>query len=311
MSKKLSLEEFIIRARLIHGDKYDYTKSQYNGMDNKINIMCPIHSEFYQSPINHLQGKGCVKCGATQISDSKYFTKEEFIKRANSVHDNKYDYSKSDYKHSQEKIIITCLIHGDFEQRANAHLLGQGCPSCMAYNNFLLFKSNIDKFIQKAKEVHGDKYDYSKVTYINNQTKVTIICPVHGEFSQRPKDHLNRQGCPGCKKSKGERFIETILNKNNIYALTEYKLPEVVNRFEYDFYLPDYRTLIEFHGKQHYEPIEFFGGEDNLSYIKRNDEFKKHLANRYKYRLLEFNYRQFKHMPAEQFEQLIINSIIS
>ncbi len=311
MTKKLSTEEFIKRARLIHGNKYDYTETNYNNSNLKLTIICPDHGKFEQIPINHLQGKGCIKCGITQSNTNKYLTRDQFIQKAKVVHGDKYDYSKVDYKHSQDKIIITCMQHGDFKQRSNAHLLGQGCPSCMAYNNYLLFKSDIEEFITKANIIHNNKYDYSKVNYINSQTKVTITCPIHGDFKQRPNDHLQNQSCPKCKRSIGEKIIDNILNKFNILNETEYKLPEVVNRFEYDFYLPEYRTLVEFHGIQHYEPIKFFGGEDNLSYVKRNDEIKRHLADLYKYRYLEFNYKQLKHLSKEQFEELVISSIIN
>lgn len=307
--KKITNIDFIKKAIVIHGNKYDYNKVNYSHAHIKVIITCHEHGDFSQTPANHLSGKGCPSCGIRQSRNVKCLTKEQFVQKSNSLHGNKYDYSKVIYKHSQDKVIVTCIEHGDFEQRANAHLQGQGCPNCGDIKTSNKQKSSVEEFIIKANKIHNNKYDYSKVNYINSQTKIIIICPFHGEFNQRPNDHLQKQGCPKCKMSNGEKFIMQLLSKYNIKFQNEYKLPEVVTRYEYDLFLPEYKTLIEFHGIQHYEPIEFFGGEDNLSYVKRNDEIKRHLADRYKYRLLEFNYKQFKYLSKEQFEELVINKL--
>ena len=110
---------------------------------------------------------------------------KEFIAKAKAVHGDKYDYSKVNYVNSFTKVTIICPKHGEFEQTPNLHLKSQGCPNC--YGNK---KMTIEEFIKRAKEVHGDKYDYSKVKYVNALTKVTIICPIHGEFEQTPAKHL-------------------------------------------------------------------------------------------------------------------------
>ena len=125
-------------------------------------------------------------------------TKEEFINDANLKHCNKYNYNKVVYKNNKEKIIITCPIHGDFLQRPDKHLQGNGCPYCQ--NNTHKTK---EEFVEESQKAHGDKYDYSKVNYVNNHTKVCIICPEHGEFWQIPKNHIYRKhGCPKCASDK-------------------------------------------------------------------------------------------------------------
>lgn len=131
---------------------------------------------------------------------------EYFINKATQIHGNKYDYSKTKYIKSNEKLEIICLTHGSFWQRANRHLQGDGCPYCGGTK-----KITTEEFIEKARQVHGDKYDYSKVNYINNHTKVCIICPEHGEFWQTPSHHLANVACPSCygnKKITTEEFIE-------------------------------------------------------------------------------------------------------
>ena len=129
-------------------------------------------------------------------------TTESFIEKAKKVHGDKYDYSKVEYKNCKTKVCIICPKHGEFWQEARQHLSGRGCPECKRKKCGSSQKSNIKDFINKAKEVHGNKYDYSKVEYKNSKTKVCIICPEHGEFWQRPYVHLLGQGCPKCGNKK-------------------------------------------------------------------------------------------------------------
>lgn len=126
-----------------------------------------------------------------------------------------------------------------------------------------MIKKSQEYFIQKARKVHNNKYDYSKVNYINTRTKVTIICPDHGEFQQTPNGHLSYNGCYKCKSSIGELTIKAILDKHNISYIQEYRIPNQIYRFRYDFYLTEYKLLIEFHGKQHYEYIPYFHRDED------------------------------------------------
>jgi len=125
----------------------------------------------------------------------KKLTTKEFVKKAKLIHKNKYDYSEVIYKNSQTKIDIKCLNHGVFKQTPNNHISqNQGCPICAGNK-----KNSINEFIQNSKNIHGNKYDYSLINYKNNKTKVKIICKKHGEFIQKPCDHINqKQGCPRC-----------------------------------------------------------------------------------------------------------------
>lgn len=177
------IEQFIKEARKIHGNKYDYSKSEYKGANKKICIICPVHGEFWQRPSTHLNGSECPKCSHR----SYVYTKEEWIKEAKKIHGNKYDYSKVEYKNNKTKVCIICPIHGEFWMKPNSHLQGQSCPKCVHRS----YKYTTDEFIEKAREIHGDKYDYSKVEYVNSETKVCIICPTHGEFWQSPMNHLS------------------------------------------------------------------------------------------------------------------------
>ena len=195
--KKLTSQEFIDRARAVHGDRYGYAFSVYQGSHVKLMINCSEHGIFEQLPNNHLKGNGCPSCA----DESKAHTNESFIEKARKVHGDNYDYSKVVYRHSHIKVKIICKIHGVFEQKPNNHLYGKGCPDCADDSQ----RYTKESFIEKANSVHGDRYDYSKVVYRNSQTKVKMVCPEHGVFTQRPNKHLCGKGCPGCAKSCFDR----------------------------------------------------------------------------------------------------------
>ena len=201
--KKLTTEDFIRRAKEVHGDKYDYSKVDYIDNRTKVCIICPEHGEFWQQPRNHLLGQACPKCAyKTRWESRGRITTENFIKKARKVHGDKYDYSKVEYKGTHTKVCIICQEHGEFLQTPHNHLHSQGCLACSGRKQL-----TTEEFIRRAKEVHGDKYDYSKVEYINSHTKVKIICPIHGEFEQEPNSHLEGKGCPNCyHKTKKYKF---------------------------------------------------------------------------------------------------------
>jgi len=193
MPKKLDANTILNQFKTIHGDRYDYSRVQYKNIDTKVTIICPEHGEFLQTPFHHRKGHGCPKCANEYKSKKMMKSKSQFILDARKVHGDKYDYSKVDYKNVQKKIKIICPKHGIFEKTPNSHLRGRGCPEC----SHRLVKNNED-FCKYAKKAHGDKYDYSKVHYKNSNTKVTIICPEHGEFQQKPILHFQGRGCPKC-----------------------------------------------------------------------------------------------------------------
>ncbi len=300
---RLTNQQFIDKAKSVHGDKYSYFKTEFKALKMNITITCPIHGDFEQRSDVHINGSGCHDC----FSDSRKSNMIEFIEKAREVHGDKYDYSKINYINKETKIIIICPVHGSFQQRPGSHLSGSGCNKCGEDRTRLLQ----DEFITKAKLVHNNRYNYDKVNYINTKTSVTIICPIHGEFEQIPNRHLAGAGCFICKASKGELAIKAILDKHNIEHVQEYRIPEVIARLSYDFYIPKYSLLIEFHGKQHYEYIPHFhyNDEDNFLKQKNRDDMIRSNASQFKYRYLEFNYKQLKHMSKDEFEELVINKI--
>ena len=208
MGKRKTTEQFIADAVSVHGDKYDYSKVQYKGSKSKVEIVCKAHGSFWQEPTSHLSGIGCPKCGRINASNKNKLTNEEFIAKARKIHGDYYDYSKVNYINSKIKVCIICPIHGEFWQQANSHLNGEGCVKCSYIYRGKIQSISTDEFIKRAKEIHGDKYDYSKVNYISNNTKVCIVCPKHGEFWQTPSGHINsKQGCPKCYDDRRRSLV--------------------------------------------------------------------------------------------------------
>ena len=188
-----STEDFIEKARAVHGGRYDYSRTEFIGAREKLTIICRKHGPWEPQAGSHLAGNGCPDCGGR-----KQLTTEEFIKRAKNKHGEKYDYSKAVYTNSETKMTIICPEHGEFRQTISTHLQGAGCPRCGNIQKGLNRRGNTADFIRRAKEVHGNTYNYSKTEYIRGHDKTTIICPEHGEFEQSPAQHLQGSGCKLC-----------------------------------------------------------------------------------------------------------------
>lgn len=207
---KFKEELFIEKFNQHSGGKYKYL-----GYENgQVSFLCNIHNVIDHDTPSHLLGnRGCKLCGKekrkrlNEAANQK--ARNEFADKANKIHNGKYDYSKVEYIKTSEKVCVICPEHGEFWITPNSHLNGSGCRLCAIRDNHDAKRKSVEQFISESKNVHGDKYDYSKVKYVNSKTKVCIICPEHGEFWQSPLKHLIGQGCPKCgieKVANGQRF---------------------------------------------------------------------------------------------------------
>ena len=195
-------EEFIADAKRVHGEFYCYDSVNYKGAHENVNIGCPEHLNFPQSPSNHLAGKGCPFCGILKRAKKRRLTNKEFFEKAISVHGYKYDYSQVEYRGNDILVTIVCREHGPFPQLPHNHWNGKGCNDCGLIAAADKRRLDQEEFLLRAEKVHGDYYDYSKVEYISVDKKVIIICPVHEEFEQRPQEHW-RYGCEDCGYIQG------------------------------------------------------------------------------------------------------------
>ena len=299
---------FIEEARRIHGDKYDYSKVEYINSKTKICIIChkidqitgEEHGEFWQKPSDHLQGQGCPKCYGNMR-----LTTERFIKLAKLIHGDKYDYSKVVYKNNRTKVCIIFPEHGEFWIIPDSHLRGRGCKKCGINRRNEKNRMDISEFKRREREVHGDKYDLSKVKYINTETKVCIICPEHGEFWQTPHHHLNGHGCPYCGANNiSELKLYTLIHSIYPDAIYQYK-PIFLNRQTLDIFIPSKNIAIEYQGRQHFMAIKKFGGEEGFKETSERDIRKFKLCQNNNIKIIYFTYE--KKYPKNYFGNLFIN----
>lgn len=253
-------EQFIKEAKEIWGDKYDYSLANYKGATKPLKVIFD-GIIFEQIASSHLRG----------MAPELNMNRDWFIKRAKDKWGDKYDYSLVEYKDCKKKVKIIYKKTGEiFEQTPHLHLYR--APE----NIRLAIRKTTEQFIKEANIIHDFRFSYDKTNYIKNQIKVIINCPIHGDFEQRPLSHLQGNGCPNCSESKGEKIIAKYLDKNNISYYRQHKFDDCKNIFQlpFDFYIPKYRTCIEFDGKQHYEPADFFGGIEAFEKLKTNDRIK-------------------------------------
>ena len=218
-NSRINIEELLKEYNEVHNNKYDYSLFKYNGSSGKVKIICPTHGVFEQSSYSHKK-IGCPKC-----SGRARLTSKEFISRSKKVFHDTYQYKKAKYVNQKTKIVITCKVHGDFSMLPHNHFrLKQGCPKCKGYNK------TTNQIIEDFKKVHGEEYDYSKINYVNSNTKLVIICKTHGEFKQTYTNHLKSKGCKKCSGSMPYNKKTTLLAFREIHGdRYDYSKIEFVN----------------------------------------------------------------------------------
>lgn len=275
----MNINEFISKAQLIHGDKYDYSELVFKTTKVKGTIICKKHNETFEQYLSgHLAGKGCFKCGY----DNKKTSITKFIENARKIHNDKYDYSKFVYVTNKTKGIIICKEHGEFLQSPSNHMKSD-CPSCAK-----ILTITTEDFIKKAKEIHNDLYDYSEFIYNGAAKKSKIICKKHGMFLQHANSHLNNHGCPKCatvirtngvKKYKQSHIsLETldILNNKDRFSelFKKYTIYELANQLKINEetikrYGKQYGIQIKSNSSYENKIIDFL--ESHSIQVKRND----------------------------------------
>lgn len=298
-NKPIGTEEFIRRAKEVWGDRYTYEKSVYTTNKAKIIVTCRIHGDFHTNAYDFLKGHGCPDCGIDAIKQKRRMSQDDFITQCKAVHGDIYDYSQTLYKGKRKKVTIICRKHGPFEQWPENHASGQGCPVCKFEKASVRNTKGKEQFIKDARKVHGDRYDYSQVVYINNKTNVTVICPEHGPFEVMPQDHIQKKnGCPKCQTSKGETAIHVWLDAHGIKHdwHKPIRTPMAIGKrkkFIPDFYIESANLMIEYNGEQHYHAKEEWGGEKQFQWQQARDAALREYCQQNEIRLLEIPYTDF------------------
>jgi predicted nucleic-acid-binding Zn-ribbon protein len=290
--------------------KYNYDKVNYVHYKVPVIITCPIHDDFPLTPNKHLNGRGCKYCameGRSKNTISKAASKFIEQSKATKKHQNpdgtpKYTYDKVNYVKGNVPVIITCPIHGDWDTTSPTdHLRGIGCPFCAGN-----IKKTTDKFIEQAKEKHKNpdgtpKYTYDKVNYVGSYIPVIITCPIHGDFPQTPNTHLKGSGCPKCRESKGEKMIYNYLEQKEYDVVPQkpfedcnnkHKDKKICREYKFDFYLPQFNTLIEYDGEQHFRRLyHFHKTEEQFQELVEDDRYKNNYCKD-KIRLIRISYNE-------------------
>ena len=278
--KPLTHQVFIEKAKQKHGNKYDYLNTVFVRIKDKVSIFCnKCQKDFVKQAGSHLQGGGCQICARAVPSKNK-LTIEEFLIAAKKTHGEKYDYTNVIYINSVTKVKIFCLqCNILFEQRPNWHLRGEGCRSCQYKANTKNRTKSTQQFIDEAKVIHFDMYDYSQVVYISSMKKVIILCKqCNNTFHQIPSAHLRGQGCSNCIQSVMElKMINNVFIplKIEIKRQKKIKTTDFFQQQELDFYqqFPHNIIGVEMDGKQHFQKCSF--GSKNQEQISANFESQK------------------------------------
>lgn len=299
---RLTNESFIQKAKVVHGDKYDYSKVDYRRTNQPVEIICKKHGSYFQTPNCHLQGANCPKCALSSrghknklIIRTKYTCSGSLQSRLDAIEPNTYfikDYSE--YTNHTTKLTVVCRRHGEEERTPRSILRGVACSICDKEKKQ---KEKLTTFIKKSAIVHNNFYSYEKAVYTEPHTKITITCPKHGDFLQTPASHVRGVGCPVCSSSKGELKIFYWLMKNKINFKQQYKVSGCKNILDlpFDFAIfknQNLKLLIEFDGIQHFQEIERFGGPEGFEKIKHNDYLKTSFCKKHNIKLLRIPYNK-------------------
>ena len=333
--RKMTTEQFIEKARSVHGDKYDYSNAKYTSVKKPVFIKCLKHNlGFDVSVESHLKGKGCPLCEQEAIAMYEYgkneaiqrrsdyrkiqaekrkrskelikgrppqnYTWESFVNLAKLIHGDEYDYQfvEKEFVNVNTPVTIICKRHGAFPQKPRKHMMGQGCPRCIGRLR------TTESFIEEALDVHKGHYTYDKVKFVDYATPVTITCKLHGDFPMRPLKHLRGEGCPLCQTSKMELEIVAFLQSHLSTPMELQKHFEwlrIKQRLALDVYLPEYKIAIECQGEQHFMARPVFGGEEALRAQQERDRVKSELCKQHGIQILYYA-QKGNHLPKEEYE---------
>lgn len=295
-----NFSEFKEEANKIHGGRYIYKPFVYKNGKQRFELKCPQHGWFNQRTSNHIEGRGCEKCATLVTSEKLRMSTQDFLEAAKQIHGNIYDYKRVKYESFHSKLTIICKVHGIFKQSAASHLSGNKCIKCGFAKVQAENTMSQKEYLRRARQIHGRKYDYSKLIYKNSQNSVRVICKKHGPFDQHAGAHLKGSGCPGCQRSKGEDAIAIFLQKNKIKHIAQWRDHDCKDKriLIFDFYLPKHRAIIEFDGIQHFVPISFGGNQSeaqifsNFEQLRVRDLVKRNWAKKNQLSFFRIKYNE-------------------
>lgn len=295
MGNLLTNEIFVNKLTKIHGNKFT-ALTAYEKYNKHILVKCNDCGQTFSITPNNLlkPTRVCKFCGngKGKQHQNTFYTTEEYIEKARQIHGDEFIYDKTIYVNRNTPIIVGCKKHGYFEVLPYIHLKFRGCHECAKEEHIDPKKLTNEDFIKRAKIIHGDKYEYLS-EYVNMQTPIRIKCKICGKiFKQTPHKHLSaKHGCPKCLRSKLEERISLLLKNEEIKFISQAnnKILPWIGKQSLDFYIPSKNVAIECQGKQHFKPIDYFGGENEYNKIIKRDLNKKKICLEHGIKILYFS----------------------
>lgn len=303
---KRTKEDLLNIIEKYYPNKYDCSKVNYINTRTPVTLVCnQCNKEFNLEPqhiVRNYIKELCPHCRKNQEIQSNY---NLFLDRLaiSSLHVIPNSNNFINYK---QLMGFTCTECGNQFESTPDNLLNSdiGCPICAEQSRRKTRTHTTEQFINDAKNVHGNTYNYDKTIYLGRHKNLTITCPKHGDFIIEAGDHLQGSGCPKCSQTKGERLVQTYLDKYNISYQIQVTFKDVKfhqQRIRVDFYIKSLNTIIEYNGKQHYEPIEYFGGKEKFEKQVERDNDLRQYCKENNIRLIEISYQQSK----DEIEEII------
>ena len=290
MSKKKTHEEFIKQIQMLNNNIDVLEK--YQNSQTKIKFKCKIDGyEWSAKPDSVLHGSGCPLCGRKKKSEKLKKSNEKFLQELYTINPNILVLDK--YVNDKTKLRCKCKIDGyEWLSKPNYLLSGHGCHKCSNAERY-----NTDSFIEKMQNINSNIEILGE--YVNARTKIKCRCLLCGyKWSTAPNNLISDKGCPNCNTSKGEKRIKNFLEDNKVKYISQYKFKDCknVNQLPFDFYLSDYHMCIEYDGRQHFESINHFGGEEKFNLTQLRDNIKTQYCQDNKIKLLRIPYWEFNNI---------------
>lgn len=306
--KKRTTEEFKEEMSKTHPNLEILT--EYINADSKIKVRCKTHDyTYWTTPHRLVQGMNCQKCYDERRGETLRCDVTSLPERLLSIHGDKYRFPFIDkeYDNNKSKLTVICGVHGEFKSTANKLLKGCGCRKCADIANGLKKRTPVHEVVSRLNKLHNGKYQYPNIEeeYKGYSSHITVVCPVHGEYSQNAGSHLSGCGCPRCNESHLEREIASILPDANRWCKLDW-----LGRQNFDFYLPENNTAIECQGEQHFMEVTGFGGAENFKSCIERDLRKNKLAKENDTRLIYVTNREYrKYLNRRRFEGIYDDNV--
>jgi len=305
--KKLTFVEQLPLFNQIHDNKYEYDESTYIKTSVRMRIICKIHGEFCISPETHKLGKGCPTCKNIKMSKLKTLPFEQQLIDFNKTHKDRYQYDELTYVNNSTKMRMICKEHGEFWQSPNNHKNGRNCPKCSLQTGTDKTRFSFNRQVEDFNKIHNYFYKYIENSYVDNSTKMIIVCPIHGEFLQKPSKHKQGHGCPKCNNSNGEIKIFDYLRINNMIYEAQKRFVNCIYKkpLPFDFYLPELNICVEFDGEQHFKFVKrWHKTQEGFKIQQLKDKIKNDYCEKNNIKLIRIPYTEF-----DNIEELLDNEL--